>query len=74
MKKLGLILMLSLAACAPTLKGANERGGIIDHVSGLTRETAFKMADGHCRKYGRVARISGQDALQSNMTFDCVAP
>tara|TARA_R110000868_G_scaffold44407_2_gene148369 strand:- start:217 stop:441 length:225 start_codon:yes stop_codon:yes gene_type:complete len=74
MKILILPLLLLLAGCAPKLSVANERGGIVDHVSGLTRNSAFKLADNHCRKFGRVARISGQDALQSNFSFDCIAP
>jgi hypothetical protein len=67
------IALLWLAGCS-TLTASNERGGIISHVSGLDRDAAFKKADDSCRKYGRVARISEQDALDSTMTFDCVAP
>lgn len=73
MRFLTLAALLLLAACS-TLTASNERGGILSHVSGLDRDAAFKMADDSCRKYNRVARISGTDVLQSTMTYDCVAP
>lgn len=63
-----------LCACAPTLIGANSAGGMVDHVSGLTRTDALAKADAHCHQYGKVARISGQDPLDSTLTFDCVKP
>ena len=66
--------LLTVAGCAPSLTAGNERGGVVDHVIGLDRDQAFAIADAHCRKYGRVARISGQDTLASTLTFDCVAP
>ena len=69
-----MLSLLLLVGCAPSLNAANERGGIVDHVSGLTRASAFKLADDHCRRFGRVARISGQNALESNFSFDCIAP
>ena len=75
MKKLlgALGAVLVLAGCS-SLTAANERGGVISHVSGLDRDKAFKLADDHCHKYGRVARISGENGLDGTMTFDCVAP
>jgi hypothetical protein len=55
------------------LTGANERGGIVtDYTGGFEQGEAFKTADAHCRRYGRVARITGTPGDQ--MTFDCVAP
>jgi len=71
---LAVVAFVGLCGCAPTLTAANERGGVIDHVIGLDRDVAFQKADEHCRKFGRVARISGQDTLASTMTFDCVKP
>jgi hypothetical protein len=64
----------SVAGCAPSIVGANSRGGTIEHVSGLTKGDAFRQADAHCQKYNRVARISGQNEWDSSMTFDCVPP
>jgi len=66
-------LLVSLAACS-SVTAENERGGIISHVSGLDRDKSFQMADDNCHKYKRVARISGQDALEATMTYDCIAP
>jgi hypothetical protein len=63
-----------LSGCAPTIVGANSRGGTIEHVSGLTKGDAFNQADAHCKQFGRVARISSQNEWDSSMTFDCVAP
>jgi hypothetical protein len=63
---------LAVTGCAPSLVGSNERGGMISHVSGMNRDDAFSLADRHCRQFGRAARISGQSALDSTMTFDCV--
>lgn len=61
-----------LAGCAPSLSGANERGGqLTNYSAGKTK--AFEKADAHCRQYGRVARVSGTgDWLTDTMTFDCV--
>jgi hypothetical protein len=68
------VLLLFLLSGCTSIEGANERGGTISHVIGLTTQEAFKKADAHCHKYGRVAQISGTDTLASTMTFNCVAP
>ncbi len=53
------VALVTLSACAPGLTGANERGGIVtDYTGGFEQGEAFKTADAHCRRYGRVARIS----------------
>lgn len=63
-----------LGACAPQVSAANSRGGVINHVNGLTQADALKKADDVCASHGRVARISGESDLNNTMTFDCVAP
>lgn len=64
-----------LSACAaPSLNGANARGGIVTHATGMQQSDAFALANTHCRQYGRVARASGTDVLDNTMTFDCVEP
>lgn len=63
-----------LQGCEATLAGANERGGILQHVGGLNRKAAFDKAEAHCKQFGRVARVNQYDVLDSSMTFDCVAP
>jgi len=72
--RLALVVMSAavLASCAPTIVGGNERGGDIEHVIGLTKADAFRKAEEHCKKYGRVARVSQYDVLGSSLTFDCV--
>ena len=75
MKRIHFTIPLALlSACAPTLNGANERGGIVTHATGLQQSDAFALADEHCKKFGRVARVSGLDVLDNTMTFDCVPP
>lgn len=64
--------LAAVAGCAPLIVAANERGGDIEHVIGLTKAEAFKKANDHCRQFGRVAQISGYDELGSSMTFNCV--
>lgn len=64
--------LFTIAGCAPAVVAANDRGGDIEHVIGLTKADAFKKANDHCRQYGRVAQISGYDELGSSMTFNCV--
>ena len=68
-----LVSLLLLAACAPSLEGANERGGIIRHTqAGLNMGAAFTMANDHCQKYGRVAQITGTDGWTDTVSFNCV--
>ena len=52
----------------------NERGGIVEHVTGATEAKAFSIADAHCHEYGRVARVSGLDFVYNRLMFDCIAP
>ncbi|ALC13839.1 hypothetical protein [Sphingopyxis sp. 113P3] len=64
---------LLLASCATT--GGNVTGNAV----GVTvnnvwnRNQAFPKADEHCRKYGKVARPTGNDSEYA-FTFDCVTP
>ena len=72
-KVIAIAALAALAACSPSMKGANERGGLIGNYQAGTRE-AFRMADEHCQQHGRKARVSGSDFLTDTMTFDCVEP
>lgn len=67
-----LLMLLALAACTPSLTGANERGGMISYVNGYNRADSFALADEHCRKFGRAAKVSETNALNSTIAFDCV--
>lgn len=60
-----------LTGCAPTLAGANERGGIIGN-HGWSQAKSFDMAEKHCQKYGRHARVSGTNDYEATLTFDCI--
>jgi len=68
------LMALAMAGCAPSLSGANQAGGIIEHSTAGNRDQAFAIANDHCKQFGRIARISGTDVLDSTMTFDCVRP
>ena len=73
-----------IAACAPAallsgcltpnLNISNEQGGVITRVAGPTRQEALSIAEAHCRQYGRAARITQTDTLNSSITFECVVP
>jgi hypothetical protein len=65
------VAALGLSACAATVQG-NSAGGIA-RVS-LMQSEAFKAANAHCEKFGKIARISGNNDFEGTMTFDCVAP
>ena len=71
--RIWLASLFALAACAPSLEGANERGGIIRHTqAGTNIGAVFALANDHCQKYGRVAQITGTDGWTDTVSFACV--
>jgi hypothetical protein len=68
------VAIMVTGCSAPALKGANERGGTVTHAIGSQQPTASEIANAHCKKYGRVARVSGTDVFGNTMTFECVLP
>lgn len=74
MRYIAIGLVLFVSACAPQLIASNERGGILNHVSGLNTSAAFKVADDYCHQHSLVARVNSQDWINNQMTFDCIAP
>lgn len=66
------LLALGLAGCTPTLKAANEVGGVVENGTSGNAAAALKKADAHCRQYGKAARVSGQNVWDDILTFDCV--
>jgi hypothetical protein len=75
MRWVWLVAAVGLSACAPSLQNGNSVGGIVKEGLGPGKGgEALAVADAHCRKFGKVARISGQSALDSTLTFDCVTP
>jgi hypothetical protein len=73
MRALILLAAIGLSACAPKLVQGTEAGGIVGSY-GWKPGQALAEAQKHCQKYGKSARVSSQNDLQDNMTFDCVAP
>ena len=65
---------IATQGCSPQVIASNERGGIISHVTGLTQADAFKLANDHCHKFGRVAQVTNTDVIYNRMTFACVEP
>lgn len=66
-------IITTATACSPTMKAENPRGGLIRIGGGIHKEAdALELADEHCRRAGRVARITSQDLLY--IAFDCVEP
>jgi len=68
MKKLLLILTVTLAGCAGSVLNSTPRSTII-HAPSASK--AMALAEGECGKHGRHARLVGQ-VQRFEFTFDCV--
>lgn len=69
------LVAFSLGACASTVALSNSRGGIIQ--AGFTPngwQTAFRIADAECHKYGRVAVVQSKNLIDNTMRYECAAP
>jgi hypothetical protein len=66
------VAVSSLSGCATSLTGANEAGGIVNSGFNMGQGKSMEMANKHCAKYGKVARVSGQNEIRNSITFDCV--
>ncbi len=64
---------LTLSACAPKLAMSNEAGGVINKTGSVGSDRAYALATDHCAKFGKIAKITGDDILTAKMRFDCVA-
>lgn len=62
---------LALAACVHQV-ASTPAGGILKVVGNKTG-TALNMAQAECAKYGRDARINGQNVWNNTITYECVA-
>ena len=72
MRSTVLLAVVLLGACAtPHVISGTEAGGIVGSYGWKPGE-ALQEADKHCKKYGKSARVTSQNDLQDNMTFDCV--
>lgn len=63
---------LALTGCAPKLAFSNEAGGVIDQQASMGNDRAYALAEEHCKKYGKVAKISGTDIIENTTRFECV--
>jgi hypothetical protein len=71
MRSASLALLVLVAGCAPRFEGVNERGGIVSFfVSNEAR--AFKLADEHCRQFGRYAQFTALKDFGPEAAFACV--
>lgn len=72
MRVIVLVGVLFLAACAEVV--GNDVGGTVEMTSSASE--SFRMAEQHCAKYGKKARITqskpGTAYSARSMTFDCV--
>lgn len=70
------MLSFALTGCAQELISGNEAGGMVSGGDNLleSRAGAMAIANAHCQKFGKVSRVSGQDAFAGTLTFDCVRP
>ena len=68
-----LLILPMLAACSYTtyLSGADENGGTVNLVTGLSKDSAVEKANEHCRQYHRVAQVTATDVQSNSMTFIC---
>lgn len=66
------LLALTLTGCAgPHITVATPAGGIVSSY-GWQPNKALMVAQAYCAKLGKSARVSSQNDLQDQMTFDCV--
>jgi hypothetical protein len=66
-----LVVASALAGCA-SLDAANERGGVISNLHEFNGGDAFRLADAHCAKFERKARVTETNAFLGTMAFECV--
>ena len=70
MKGIILLAALALTGCAPKLAFSNEAGGVIDRKGSAGQ--GYQLAEAHCVKYGKHARIAGRDIVSATTRFECM--
>lgn len=60
-----------VSGCAPTLNGANEVGGMIANFT-ANRSAAFDLAQKHCEKFNKSARMTKASDWDDTATFECL--
>ena len=66
MRTIIILGVLFLAACGEVV--GNDVSGAVENAS--SNSEAFRLAEGHCAKYGKKARIT--QSISGRMTFDCL--
>lgn len=67
------LVVLALVGCRtinPVIAYGNEATVQIDKLTPKNERRGFAMAEQHCKKYGKVPRISADQGRR--ITFDCV--
>lgn len=71
----GIIVLasLSLVGCAPKLVQSSPAGGMLNLAGVPGRQAkAAEIATAECAKYGKDARVTGQDIWSNTATYECV--
>lgn len=67
-----IIFAALMTGCAtPTIIHGNEASVLVDHIDRFSMQQGFAIADEHCGKYGKVARLTNGGG-QYSAAFDCV--
>ena len=76
MRLIYLVLLAPLAGCSYTtyISDADEHGGTVNLVTGLSHQGAVENAQDHCRKYNLTAVIVSNDTASNSMRFVCQRP
>jgi hypothetical protein len=72
MKIVVVLAALALAGCASAQAVGNQHGGTFEWW-GMSTAKAHEMANAHCAKYGRAARIRSMERRgNASVVFDCL--
>ena len=73
MRYFALLVLIPLGACSYTtyLSGADEKGGTVNMVTEISKDSAIAKANEHCRQYNKVAHVIRTDQASSSLTFSC---
>jgi hypothetical protein len=67
-----LIVVASLAGCAPSIKGETPNSIVLGGVSNFNDSSAFELAQAHCQKYGKNARPVEDRLHDGYVTCECI--
>jgi hypothetical protein len=67
-----LVAAASLSACGPTVVGSNESSIMFGSAHWQNADETFSLANAHCRKFGRTARLAVSDSWSQQASYDCI--